>query len=83
MSQERNPSQPRLPVVTARQTLRALERAGFLVDRVTGSHYILKHPRRPGFRVTLPMHRGDLKRRTLESIIEQAGLTAAEFQGLL
>jgi len=63
--------------------LRALQRAGFVVHHTSGSHYILKHPDKPGTRVTLPYHNRDLKRRTLESILEQAGLTHVEFRGLL
>jgi predicted RNA binding protein YcfA (HicA-like mRNA interferase family) len=63
--------------------LRALERAGFFVHHVTGSHYYLKHPAKPGARVTLPWHNRDLKRGTLASIIEQAGYTTAEFAKLL
>jgi predicted RNA binding protein YcfA (HicA-like mRNA interferase family) len=34
-------------------------------------------------RLTLPFHNKDLKRRTLESIIEQADLTNDEFGDLL
>ena len=34
-------------------------------------------------RVTLPFHNRDLKRRTLESILDQAGLTHDEFLRLL
>jgi len=33
--------------------------------------------------VTLPMHHSDLKRRTLASVIEQAGYTAEDFLRLL
>ena len=73
----------RLPVLKPREVLRALERGGFVVHRVTGSHYILKHSDRPNLRVTLPFHRTDLKRRTLESIVEQAGFSAEEFLELL
>jgi predicted RNA binding protein YcfA (HicA-like mRNA interferase family) len=74
---------PRLPVLKPREVLRALERGGYFVHHVSGSHYILKHPAHPSFRVTLPFHRTDLKRRTLESIIEQAGMTVEEFLDLL
>jgi predicted RNA binding protein YcfA (HicA-like mRNA interferase family) len=48
-----------------------------------GSHYYLKHPDKPGLRVTLPYHGGDLKRRTLVSIIEQAGFSVEEFLEIL
>jgi predicted RNA binding protein YcfA (HicA-like mRNA interferase family) len=63
--------------------LRALERAGFFVHHTRGSHHILKHSNRSELRITLPMHNRDLKRRTLESIIDQSGLTQEEFLKLL
>jgi predicted RNA binding protein YcfA (HicA-like mRNA interferase family) len=47
---------------------------GFEVARITGSHYILKHPARPGVRIVLPWHGKELKRGTLLSILKQAGL---------
>ena len=73
----------RLPPAKPRLVLRALQRAGFVVHHTSGSHYILKHPGRLGVRVTLPYHNRDLKRRTLESILDQAGLTSDEFLKLL
>ena len=73
----------RLPALTPKDVLRALERAGFEVHHVTGSHYILKHPDKSGLRVTLPWHNKDLKRGTLRSVIEQAGYTTDEFVDLL
>jgi predicted RNA binding protein YcfA (HicA-like mRNA interferase family) len=63
--------------------LQALQRAGFFVHHTSGSHYILKHPDKPTLRVTVPYHNKDLKRRTLASIIEQAGMTVDEFIQLL
>jgi predicted RNA binding protein YcfA (HicA-like mRNA interferase family) len=57
--------------------------SGFFVHHLKGSHYYLKHPDRPSLRVTLPFHRGDLKRRTLTSIIDQAGMSIGEFLKLL
>lgn len=73
----------RLPAFRPKDVLRVLERAGFEVHHITGSHYILKHPAKTGLRVTLPWHNRDLKRGTLRSIIEQAGYTADEFGELL
>jgi predicted RNA binding protein YcfA (HicA-like mRNA interferase family) len=73
----------RLPALRPRRVLQALQRAGFYVHHTTGSHYVLKHPDRPALRVTLPYHNKDLKRRTLTSIIEQAGMTIDEFIRLL
>lgn len=73
----------RLPALKPKDVRRVLEHAGFKVHHVTGSHYILKHPGKTGLRVTLPWHNKDLKRGTLRSVIEQAGLTMDEFAELL
>jgi predicted RNA binding protein YcfA (HicA-like mRNA interferase family) len=73
----------RLPAVTARDTIRALERAGFVVSRQSGSHCRLIHSSNLARKVTVPVHGGDLKRGTLRSIIAQAGITVAEFVKLL
>ena len=73
----------RLPALKPREVLRALQRAGFFVHHTSGSHYILKHPDKPNLRVSVAYHNKDLKRRTLESIIEQAGLTVDEFVSFL
>jgi len=73
----------RLPALTARRVIQALERAGFHVARIKGSHHLLKHADNPRLRVTVPYHRGDLDARTLRSIIEQAGLGIEEFVKLL
>jgi predicted RNA binding protein YcfA (HicA-like mRNA interferase family) len=73
----------RLPALKPREVLRALERAGFFVHHASGSHYVLKHPDNPALRVTLPYHPRDLKRRVLQSIVRQAGLTPERFLELL
>ena len=70
----------RLPSLKPKIVIRALERNGFYVHHVTGSHYILK---KDILRVTVPYHGKDLKPRTLASIIEQAGLTVEKFLDLL
>ncbi|HEY4859574.1 MAG TPA: type II toxin-antitoxin system HicA family toxin [Xanthobacteraceae bacterium] len=74
----------RLPVVNGRQVLRALAKAGFVVDRIVGSHHVLVHPRDSKRTVTVPVHAGrDLKQGTLRSIIRRAGFTVTEFIALL
>lgn len=70
----------KLPAVKPKKAIKALERGGFVIHHVTGSHYIMKKGMQ---RVTVPYHNKDLKPRTLASIIEQAGLTVNEFPGLL
>jgi predicted RNA binding protein YcfA (HicA-like mRNA interferase family) len=73
---------PRLPVCTLTDVIRALSRAGFILDHSTGSHRYFRHPMRPGI-VTVPFHRKDLKRGTLKSILDQAGLSTDEFIKLI
>jgi len=73
----------RLPATKPKEVLRALGKAGFYVHHISGSHYVMKHPDKPHLRVTVPYHTKDLKRKTLPSIIVQAGLTSEEFVALL
>lgn len=73
----------RLPTLTPRKVIQALERGGFFVHHTTGSHYALRHPDDPTIRVTVPLHTRDIKRGTLHSIIKQTGLTVGEFLELL
>lgn len=71
-----------LPTVKPKEVLGALQKAGFIIHHVKGSHYTLKHPE-TGRRVTVPYHRKDMKPGTLDSIIKQSGLTREEFLELL
>jgi predicted RNA binding protein YcfA (HicA-like mRNA interferase family) len=74
---------PKLPTVTARETLRAIQHAGWQVARQSGSHVMLEHPTLPGL-VVIPMHaRRTLKPGTLRSILNQAGLSVDRFLELL
>jgi predicted RNA binding protein YcfA (HicA-like mRNA interferase family) len=70
-------------VVNGREIIRALQRAGFVVDRQTGSHVILVS--QDGEReVSVPSHGGrDLPVGTVRGIIKDAGLTVEEFRRLL
>lgn len=73
----------KLPVLKPRELLRALKRAGFYVDRITGSHYILVNKGYPKKRITLPYHNRDLAPRTIVSIIKQLELTPEEFMDMI
>jgi predicted RNA binding protein YcfA (HicA-like mRNA interferase family) len=74
---------PRLPVLKAKEIIRALERAGFFIHHTVGSHAQLKHPAKQNFRVTVPQHSGDVPPTILRSILKQAGLSVEEFLDLL
>jgi len=71
----------RLPVISGRDCVKALERAGFSLKRQEGSHIILRRDS-PFAQVVVPDHR-ELDRGTLRGIIRQAGLSVDEFARLL
>ncbi len=73
----------KLPALTAREVISALEKAGFALHHVTGSHHIMRHKNSLALRVTVPFHNRDLKTGTLRRIIKDAGLTVEEFEDLL
>ncbi len=62
-----------------KKVVKALQRAGFEIDHVTGSHYILK---KENLRTSVPYHQ-KVKTGTLRSILNQCGLTIEEFLELL
>jgi len=55
------------------ELMKVLTKDGWYIDRVRGSHHILKHPTKNG-RVTIALHKEDLKPKTLQTILKQAGL---------
>lgn len=72
-----------LPVAKPQQVIKALERAGFQLERVSGSHHHFKHPDNPTLFVSVPYHNKDLKTGTLAAIIKQTGMSVDEFRKLL
>jgi predicted RNA binding protein YcfA (HicA-like mRNA interferase family) len=68
----------RLPSLRPRQIVSALERCGFTVIRITGSHYQLFNERTRRH-ATVPYHNRDLPRGTVAAIVRQAGITREEF----
>jgi predicted RNA binding protein YcfA (HicA-like mRNA interferase family) len=73
---------PPVPSVRGDRVVRALERAGFKVARITGSHHIMRHP--DGRGTTVPVHPGrDVAKGTLRGILSDAGITVADLERLL
>lgn len=66
---------PKLPRVSGAETIRALERVGFVLARQRGSHVVL---RRGNQGCVVPMH-PELKTGTLAGVLKQAGVTVEEF----
>jgi predicted RNA binding protein YcfA (HicA-like mRNA interferase family) len=71
----------KLPRISGRGCIRALEKAGFRVRRQEGSHIILRRDT-PFAQLVVPDHK-ELDRGTLRAIIRQAGLSVDEFTKLL
>jgi predicted RNA binding protein YcfA (HicA-like mRNA interferase family) len=69
----------KLPLLSWREVVKALRKAGFQVERQKGSHLILT---KNELIVPVPKHK-QLKRGLLMAIIEEAGLTKDEFLNLL
>jgi predicted RNA binding protein YcfA (HicA-like mRNA interferase family) len=73
---------PPVPAVSGTELVKALERAGFVVTRVKGSHHRLKHP--DGRSTTVPVHGGrDVPKGTLRSVLQDAALTVEDLRELL
>jgi len=71
----------KLPRVTGRQAITALQKAGFTVIRQAGSHVVLKRSD-PFAQLVVPDHK-ELDTGTLRAIIRQSNLSVTEFLNLL
>jgi len=69
----------RLPHVSGKEAVRALERLGFAQVRQKGSHVVM---RRGPSGCVVPIHR-EIKVGTLGGILKQAGVSSEEFIGAL
>jgi predicted RNA binding protein YcfA (HicA-like mRNA interferase family) len=63
---------PKLPSVSSQQIARALERAGFILDRTSGSHRIYYNPV-TGKKAIVPIHK----------LLKEAGIDRDKFDDLL
>lgn len=75
----------KLPVVSGKEVLKALVKAGFEIVRRKGSHvHLFKEAGGQRLHVTVPVHANkDLNPFVLRSIIRQAGFAPEEFAELL
>ena len=73
----------KLPVLKAKEVVRALERAGFYIHHPSGSHARLLHRTKTELRVTVPIHSKDIPPSLLRRILKQAGLREDEFAELI
>ena len=70
---------PRLPVLSGRELIKVLAKAGFLPLRQQGSHVVLvKNDKNGKHAVVVPDHK-EIDKGTLGEIIRQTGLTREQF----
>ncbi|MFO8057772.1 MAG: type II toxin-antitoxin system HicA family toxin [bacterium] len=70
---------PKLARLTGKEMCSILEKKGFVLKRVKGSHHIHTKAGLDGY-VTVPVHSKEiLKPKTMKSIIQQAELKIEEF----
>lgn len=71
-----------MPALPGAKVVKALERAGFAVVRVSGSHHVMKHP--DGRTIPVPVHAGrDMPKGTLRNILAIVGMTEDDLRKLL
>jgi predicted RNA binding protein YcfA (HicA-like mRNA interferase family) len=73
---------PKLPVVPPEKLARALEKKGFVLDRVRGSHHLYFHPD-TDVTVIIPFHKKEVGKGLLIEVMKQAGITRKELIDLL
>jgi predicted RNA binding protein YcfA (HicA-like mRNA interferase family) len=73
---------PKLPAATAKDLVRVAERLGFVFRRQSGSHAIYVRQNDQA-RVVIPMHKGELKRKTLRAIIQDLKISLEEFASMV
>jgi len=69
------------PPLTPQKIIKVLEKKGFVLDRIKGSHHIYYHPEMK--RRVVPLHKRDLPKGTLFEILKQAGINKEELRELL
>jgi predicted RNA binding protein YcfA (HicA-like mRNA interferase family) len=72
---------PKLPAASAKELVRVAEKLGFVFRRQSGSHAIYVRASDQA-RVVIPMHRGELKRKTLRGLIQDLKISVEEFANL-
>ena len=73
---------PKLPAVKGKQFLKILNKIGYDLDHIQGSHYILRHFN--GKKITIPIHKNiEIPKGTLLGILADIDVSKEEFVVLL
>ena len=70
---------PKLPVLNSKKLIKIFLKEGFVVDHVTGSHYVMFNPVSKKT-ITIPYHTKDLPKGTIHSIIKLSGIEIKKFR---
>ena len=70
---------PKQPAATAKDLVRVAEGLGFVFRRPRGSHAIYLRQSDQA-RVVIPIHKGELKRKTLHAIIQDLKISVEEIR---
>jgi predicted RNA binding protein YcfA (HicA-like mRNA interferase family) len=73
---------PKLPKIKPRQVVQFLEQHGFILDHVSGSHFIYYHPVSRK-RAVLPGHHRDIPKGTLLALLREAGFSRDDIIGFV
>jgi len=72
---------PKLPSFTPEKIIKVLEKKGFILDRVRGSHHVY-YRRETKRRAVVPLRKKDLPKGTKFEIFKQAGISREELKEL-
>ena len=73
---------PKLPAISPQKLAKALEKAGFELKRVKGSHYYYYNSITEKI-VVVPFHNKDIRKGTLHSILKDADISIEELLDLM
>ena len=73
----------KLPQIKGDRLVNALRKEGWYIDRIRGSHVIMRHEGKPGVKIIIPVHGKSVKPGTLSNILKKAELSAEEIKELL
>lgn len=73
---------PKPPVIKPKELIKALKKKNFVVDHVSGSHYVMYNADK-SLRAVTAFHNKPIKRKTIMSILKSANISVEELKELL
>jgi len=66
--------------LTERELLKLLKQNGWYIDEGS-KHHLATNPKKPGTKIPIPRHKGDIPKGTLNNILKAAGLKQSSGPG--